>query len=523
MIGLGRLRDISRADFLTSAGLYVLSDRLVLVRLRKSLLNIVMLEQELRELALGDGRQAISELTGWVADDVREIALKAESDSHERALRQAIISLLPHFNAARDAIYLCLPQEQVISQQVFLPLAAQDNLQQVLEYEIERQLPFKREDIYYDFYPVGRKGDKFSVYVFAVPKKAVDGLLGLLESFGIKPRGIETTATALANYLLFTSAPVTGGAAMIAAHAKDWEMIGVQPKDSRWKATTELLYCHRFPAAEWAQGAGKELLQEGLNQVPQFYRCGDLALLNGLADGKLAAAADMTTLGAERLKGFSQPVDAELLPAIGAALRGVREASLGANFLRHEGNEGDSAKTFSLLNTVLFTLLFIALLAWGASFPIKDELRLRQLQSENQKLEPGIRALRAEETQLEQLRKEAALLGDLDQRRGEILRVLDELSKVVPNNAYFSNLRYRAGLLEIQGNAESASALIPLLERSPVFENVGFNAPSNRGRDNRETFSLKAELEKTKPLPAAKGVEIKETKSQPVKESKAKP
>jgi general secretion pathway protein L len=155
------------------------------------------------------------------------------------------------------------------------------------------------------------------------------------------------------------------------------------------------------------------------------------------------------------------------------------------------------------------------------SFPIKDELRLRQLQSENKKIEPAIRALRAEEIQLEQLRKETALLGDLDQRRGEILRVLDELSKVVPNNAYFSNLRYRAGLLEIQGNAESASALIPLLERSPVFENVGFNAPSNRGRDNRETFSLKAELEKTKP--AVKGVEIKETKSPPVKESKAKP
>ena len=35
MIGLGRLQDFSRADFLTSAGLYVLSDRLVLVRLRQ--------------------------------------------------------------------------------------------------------------------------------------------------------------------------------------------------------------------------------------------------------------------------------------------------------------------------------------------------------------------------------------------------------------------------------------------------------------------------------------------------------
>jgi hypothetical protein len=69
---------------------------------------------------------------------------------------------------------------------------------------------------------------------------------------------------------------------------------------------------------------------------------------------------------------------------------------------------------------------------------------------------------------------------------------------VVPTNAYFSNFRYRSGVLEIQGNAENASALIPLLERSALFENVGFNAPSNRGRDNRETFSLKAELEKSR-------------------------
>ena len=68
----------------------------------------------------------------------------------------------------------------------------------------------------------------------------------------------------------------------------------------------------------------------------------------------------------------------------------------------------------------------------------------------------------------------------------------------MPNGAYLSNLRYRAGLLEVQGSAENASALIPLLERSPVFQNVGFNAPSNRGRDNRETFSLKADIEKSK-------------------------
>ena len=65
----------------------------------------------------------------------------------------------------------------------------------------------------------------------------------------------------------------------------------------------------------------------------------------------------------------------------------------------------------------------------------------------------------------------------------------------MPNSAYLSSLRYRDGSIELQGNAENASNLVPILERSPLFKNVGFNAPSNRGRDNRETFSLKAEVE----------------------------
>ena len=498
MTGLRQIKDLSRADFLTSIGLYLMRDRLVMVRLRKNFLTVSILEQEERELPERDHRQAISELTGWVTEDVREIAFKPGSDARERGLRQALVSLLPHISAARDHVYVCVPQEHAIVQQVFLPLAAQDNLQQVLDYEIERQLPFKRDDIYYDFLPAGRKGDKLSVYVFAVPKKSLDGVLGLFDSLGIKLKGVETTATALANYLLFAGQATASSVAVVAGHPGYWEMIGVEVKPNGWQPTAELLFSHRIPAAEWAQGTGHELLLECSRQVPQLFRCGDLAALNGAADHRVAAAEDIAILGNPHLRGFAARGDAETIPAIGAALRGVREASLRANMLRHENGDGDGGKNLSALNTVLSAVLLLALLAWGASFPIKDEIRLRQLRAENQKLAPAVDALRREEEQFERLRKEAGFFAGLNERRGEVLRVMDELSKVVPSGAYLSNMRYRTGVLEIQGNAENASALIPLLERSPIFENVGFNAPSNRGRDNRETFSLKADIEKPK-------------------------
>jgi len=146
----------------------------------------------------------------------------------------------------------------------------------------------------------------------------------------------------------------------------------------------------------------------------------------------------------------------------------------------------------------------LGLIGWGGSYAVKDEMRLRQLQKENQKIAPSVEALRREETELNRLRKEIAFFSDLKQRRGVVMRVLDELSRIVPTNAYVSNLRLRENNLELQGAAESASNLIPLLERSPIFENVAFNAPSSKGRDGRETFSIKADIERPKASAAAK-------------------
>src|SRR6476660_1148728 len=114
------LQDLSRIDFVTSVGLHVMHDRIVLVRLRKNFQSVKLLEQEACDIPEGDGKQDISGLTGWIPDDVREIALKAEHDTRERALRQAILSLIPRFNPARDAFYICVPQEEAIVQQIFL-------------------------------------------------------------------------------------------------------------------------------------------------------------------------------------------------------------------------------------------------------------------------------------------------------------------------------------------------------------------------------------------------------------------
>ena len=136
------------------------------------------------------------------------------------------------------------------------------------------------------------------------------------------------------------------------------------------------------------------------------------------------------------------------------------------------------------------------LIIWGGSYPIKDEIRLSRLHREIAEVQPSVESLRRDGEELRKVSQEISSVAELVERRGEILQILDELSRIVPGSAYLSNLRYRNRAVELQGSAKSASNLVPILERSPLFEDVGFNAPSTRRRDDRESFSLKAELER---------------------------
>lgn len=497
MIANRLVQELSKIDFVTSTGLYILPDQLILVRLRKNFRHVSLLAQEARELPESDGKQGISELTGWIPEDVREIALSATNESRERALRQALLSLMPHVNRAKDSFYICLPQDQAIIQEIYLPKAAEANLKEVLDYEIERYIPFRREDIYYDFLPAAKKGDKIGVFVFAIPKRTLATVLDVLTSFGIKPKSVETTVTALANYILFCTADTAVPATIIGAHDHKLELVGIQRNAAGWKLSPELLFSHCLKEPNWDQGIERDLLKLCVTKAGRIYGWGDIqAVLQGL-DGASLDYEDLIAIGKEKIKpgDIAHP---SVVPAIGAALRGIREAPFAGNVLSGDANLASETGVLSYVNAALVAVLVLAAVAWGLTYPIKDELRLRQLQRENQKLEPSVESLRREEDQLVRARKEKDFFSQLDEHRGEVLRVLDELSKIVPNNAYLSNLRYRSGGLEVQGSAENASGLIPILERSPVFENVGFNAPSNRGRDNRETFSLKADLEKPK-------------------------
>ena len=83
---------------------------------------------------------------------------------------------------------LLLPDDKVLARRVSLPAAAEENLREVLGFEMDLHTPFPAADVYYDYTVVGRDTARGKVTVDLVyaPRNAVDALIEGATSLGLK-------------------------------------------------------------------------------------------------------------------------------------------------------------------------------------------------------------------------------------------------------------------------------------------------------------------------------------------------
>ena len=76
-----------------------------------------------------------------------------------------------------------------------MPSVAQENLQQVVSFELDRYTPFKPEQVYFTVLPLGSTGHgQIQALLIAVPKKQLDEQLALLASLGVRPHRVDYQA-----------------------------------------------------------------------------------------------------------------------------------------------------------------------------------------------------------------------------------------------------------------------------------------------------------------------------------------
>lgn len=269
---------------------------------------------------------------------------------------------------ARDTA-LIVPSDKILSKALTLPLAAEENLYEVLGFEMDRHTPFSADQVYYDFSITGRSVERqeLSLVLFFAPRKIVDGLVELASSCGIPP----TAAT------------------------------------SR-EAVTE-----RFTDVNLLPATMRAVTPRAVNRLNLALSC-------------LAALLLVTTL---------------LLPI---AQKQYMIGTLASQLEEQETAAGEAIR----------------------------------LQTEVEKLAEGSEQLMQ--------KKQSNLL---------VLQVIDEMSRIVPDDTWIDRLDINGDEVLLQGQSTSSAALIGLIESSTVLHNVRFRAPVTQvAQTGSERFQLSANV-----------------------------
>lgn len=101
--------------------------------------------------------------------------------------RLALTNLLDHgARGSTQSVRLCLDSAQCLSKRIRLPLATEENLREVLGFEMDRHTPFKAGQVYFDHRILKRDAAQglIDIELTLAPKPVVDAVIARIEALG---------------------------------------------------------------------------------------------------------------------------------------------------------------------------------------------------------------------------------------------------------------------------------------------------------------------------------------------------
>lgn len=148
-----------------------------------------LLQGTQERVLLEPGTDSVRVLDGGEGAE-RELARVRWDDAEaSQRLKRALVSR----GRAPAAVVLRLSPGDVLKRSLMLPLAVEENLRQVLGFEMDRHTPFTAEQVYYDFAVTRRNPEKnvIRVALALVPRRRVDELTARLARWGLRPGAVE--------------------------------------------------------------------------------------------------------------------------------------------------------------------------------------------------------------------------------------------------------------------------------------------------------------------------------------------
>lgn len=362
-----------------------------------------------------------------------------------------------------DKWHVGLPLEYFTLVNFNLPRAAEENLDQAVKYALMRHVPFELTTTYTDYRLVGNNG-QLEIAAVVAQKDNIDPVLEVFAQAGLAVRSIFPG-------LVFWALASEEGAYLLHAAGQSEVVLSQEGK---------------VPFHIWFRPSAQEdeevFTSRGATLLENIPDKPDILHIIG------AHAEQMPGLNVIKST-FSQAAQVQNPPLLSA--KDIRTLPYSLSLLSAAGRQQEKAMRILRFSGCLF--LLISLLA----FPLADILGSMhykdRLQQKVASVQDQVRELETIRNENQELVEFFDVLAQKVQAAPRAAIMLKEMTEVMPETAWLYSYHFTKEQVRIQGEGQSATAVLEALENSPMFENVQFDSPVQKS-GSRDRFKIVAKV-----------------------------
>jgi Tfp pilus assembly protein PilN len=347
---------------------------------------------------------------------------------------------------------ILLPRREVIVRLASVPGVQKKDMQAALEFQIDSMHPYGDEPVAFAW----AKADATTAMVGIIRKSTLDAYIEAFQQAGIAVAGFTFSASALYSALrIFGSAP------------RDFAIVH--------DAGNGLLEIY-------GESVSKPVFSAEFDMAP--------ARAVALAYSELRLTGQEPTTFDRALPIPRNVVTVDTLAYATALAPLAKWNAPYANLLPADSRTVHSRARF-IPTVVLALMLAVVGIAWLVYVEIRDQRYLEQLQAEISKVQPNAARADALDRRTAEHRARVALLDQYRQRTQGDIEILAELSRIIPNTVWTSNIDISPDSVTLTGEADQAAPLLKILDSSPYFQKSEFTMGVMKGGQNGESFRIR--------------------------------